>query len=195
HWLDGQPITSVLPMSGVVDRYRRFVVDGSPVATGFVAVADAWACTNPSAGRGLTVGFLQAACLRDVVRENGADPAALVERDPDRTDGEITPWYEAQVAVDRPRFAEMEAIRDGRQPPEPVDQLARDIQAFLGSIMIDADLFRAGLEYIGTITPVQEIIRRPAVASAVRAACEARKNSPPPPLPGPDRAQLLQLVK
>ena len=47
HWLDGTPITGVLAMSGVVDRYRRFVVDGSPIATGFVAVADAWACTNP----------------------------------------------------------------------------------------------------------------------------------------------------
>ena len=34
HWLDGEPITGVLAMSGIVDRYRRFVVDGSPVATG-----------------------------------------------------------------------------------------------------------------------------------------------------------------
>jgi hypothetical protein len=50
HWLDGRPITAVLAMSGIVGRYRRFVVDGSSVATGFVAVADAWACTNPSAG-------------------------------------------------------------------------------------------------------------------------------------------------
>ena len=43
HWLDGEPITPVLAMSGIVDRYRRFVVDGSPVVTGLVAVADAWA--------------------------------------------------------------------------------------------------------------------------------------------------------
>ena len=63
HWLDGEPITGVIAMSGIVDRYRRFVVDESPVATGFVAVADGWACTNPSAGRGLTVGFLHAAVL------------------------------------------------------------------------------------------------------------------------------------
>jgi hypothetical protein len=28
HWLDGEPITDVLAMSGVVDRYRRFVVAG-----------------------------------------------------------------------------------------------------------------------------------------------------------------------
>jgi hypothetical protein len=53
-WLDGRPITDVLPMAGAVDRYRRFVVDDRPVVTGFAAVGDAWACTNPSAGRGLS---------------------------------------------------------------------------------------------------------------------------------------------
>ena len=68
HWLDGEPITDILAMSGVVDRYRRFVVEGTPVATGLVAVADAWACTNPSAGRGLTVGLLHAVRLRDALR-------------------------------------------------------------------------------------------------------------------------------
>ena len=72
HWLDGEPATGVLAMSGIVDRYRRFVVNGAPVATGLVPLADAWACTNPSAGRGLTVGFLHAALLRRVVREAGA---------------------------------------------------------------------------------------------------------------------------
>ena len=71
HWLDGQPITDVLAMSGVVDRYRRFVVDGAPVVTGLLAVADAWACTNPSAGRGMTVGFMHAVRLRDVAARQG----------------------------------------------------------------------------------------------------------------------------
>ena len=50
HWLDGEPITRVLAMGGILDRYRRFVVDGNPVVTGYAAVGDAWACTNPSAG-------------------------------------------------------------------------------------------------------------------------------------------------
>ena len=50
HWLDGEPITDVLPMGGIIDRCRRFVVDGVPVATGIVSVGDSWACTNPSLG-------------------------------------------------------------------------------------------------------------------------------------------------
>ncbi|MGY1671793.1 hypothetical protein [Geodermatophilus sp. SYSU D00710] len=44
--------------------------------TGFAAVGDAWACTNPSAGRGLSVGLLHAALLRSVVAEHLHRPAA-----------------------------------------------------------------------------------------------------------------------
>jgi hypothetical protein len=68
HWLDGEPITEVLLMGGILDKYRRFVVDGRLVATGFAAVGDAWACTNPSAGRGLSIGLIHAQLLRRAVR-------------------------------------------------------------------------------------------------------------------------------
>ncbi len=149
HWLDGQPMSPVLAMSGIADRYRRFVVDGAPVATGFVAVADAWACTNPSAGRGLTVGFLQALRLRDAVGTHGDDPRALVEDFDRRTEADITPRYHAQIAVDRARFGEMVALREGREPTPPANELARRIGGLMASIVASPDLFRAALEYIG----------------------------------------------
>jgi len=146
HWLDGQPITTVLAMSGIADRYRRFVVDGLPVATGFVSVADAWACTNPSAGCGLTVGFLHALRLRDAVRAHGDDPQALVEDFDRRTETDIAPWYHAQIAVDRMRFGEMVAIREGRDPTPPSNELARGIAGLMSSIAASPDLLRDGLE-------------------------------------------------
>jgi flavin-dependent dehydrogenase len=77
HWLDGTPITEVLPIAGKLDRYRRFVIDSTPVATGFAAVGDAWACTNPSAGRGLSMGLIHAQLLRTVIRHDLDDPAAF----------------------------------------------------------------------------------------------------------------------
>jgi 2-polyprenyl-6-methoxyphenol hydroxylase-like FAD-dependent oxidoreductase len=195
HWLDGQPITPVLAMSGIADRYRRFVVDGTPIATGIVVVADAWACTNPSAGRGLTVGFHHALRLRDAVRAQGDHPSALVEDFDRRTEAEIAPWYHAQIAVDRARFAEMEAIREGREVPPPASELARTIRAFASSIAASPDLFRDFLEYVGTITPVQEILGRPEVVQRLAAAREAMKGMEPPgPPPGPNRDQLLQIV-
>src|SRR6185437_12446671 len=49
HWLDGEPLDDrIAVMAKIEDRHRTFVVDGHPVATGVVALADSWACTNPS---------------------------------------------------------------------------------------------------------------------------------------------------
>jgi len=181
-------------MSGIVDRYRRFVVNGAPVATGLVPLADAWACTNPSAGRGLTVGFLHAALLRRVIREAGADPRALVEAFHTRTESEIAPWYDAQIAADRARFDDMDAVREGRELTPATDPLARAIRSLFATMMADPKLFRAALEYIATITPVQRILERPAVTEAINVAFEAMKHMPPPTMPGPTRSQLLELV-
>ena len=77
-WLDGHVITPVLPMSGNVDRYRRFLVDDKPVVTGLVAVADAWACTNPSAGRGSPSDFPTPSCCGTP----SAEQAAIRSRSP-----------------------------------------------------------------------------------------------------------------
>ena len=194
HWLDGEPITDILAMSGIVDRYRRFVVDGAPVATGFLSVADAWACTNPSAGRGLTVGFLHALRLRDALRETRDDPHALACRFDELTEADVTPWYDAQITADRIRFAEIEALREEREPPRPTDVLGEDLLALFTTMAADPDLFRAGLEYIGTITPIQQLVRRPDVAGRMRAALEAMAGSPPLELPGPSRRELLDLM-
>jgi 2-polyprenyl-6-methoxyphenol hydroxylase-like FAD-dependent oxidoreductase len=195
HWLDGDPLTDVLPMSGVVDRYRRFVVDGAPVATGFVAVADAWACTNPSAGRGLAVGFLHAVRLRDALREAGDAPAALVERFDALTEADVAPWYHAQITGDRLRFAQIAALREGREPPQPADELSRLLVSLFAAMPADPELFRAGLEYVSTITPIQQILERPEVKQRLDAAKEALRDSPPFQMPGPDRNQLLDLVR
>jgi 2-polyprenyl-6-methoxyphenol hydroxylase-like FAD-dependent oxidoreductase len=194
HWLDGEPMTDILIMAGIVDRYRRFVADGAPIVTGFVAVGDAWACTNPSAGRGLTVGFLHAVQLRDALRDAGADPRAIADHFDVRTEQNVAPWYHAQIAVDRARFAEMSALRDGRAPEPPADDLARSIGSLMTLIGADPDLFRAGLEYVTTITPVQEILARPEVSARVQAVREAMKGAPSVRFPGPDRQQLLGLL-
>ena len=193
HWLDGEPITDVLPMSGIVDRYRRLVVDDTPVVTGSVTVADAWACTNPSAGRGLTVGFLHALRLRDALREAGDHPRAIVDVFDRKTEAELTPWYRAQMSLDRARNAEMEAAREGRPAP-PGDELAQRIQLLLMAMMGDPDLFRAAFEYIGTMTPVQTILERPDVQQRIAAVVGSMGGAPPPRMPGPARQQLLELM-
>jgi len=81
HWGDAQPITGVQVIAAIEDRHRRHVVDGVPVVTGLAALGDAWACTNPSLGRGASIGLLHACALRDLLREVSPDePERLARR-------------------------------------------------------------------------------------------------------------------
>ena len=103
-------------------------------------------------------------------------------------------FYHAQIAADRIRFAQIQALREGREPPEPVDELGRHLASLFATMTADPDLFRAALEYIGTLTPIQQIVRRPRVAHAVRTAMDALRESAPIEMPGPDRRELLDIV-
>jgi 2-polyprenyl-6-methoxyphenol hydroxylase-like FAD-dependent oxidoreductase len=161
HWLDGEPITPVHLLAGVLDRYRRFVVDGQPVITGFAAVGDAWACTNPSAGRGLSVGLLHAQVLRDVAHRQINDPEAFSREYDAETEREVGPFYRNQIAADRARIAEMNALEEGTPLPAPNPMMAR----LLVAASRDADVFRGMLEISLCVALPQEVIARPHIAA------------------------------
>lgn len=186
HWLDGRPIGGVLAMAGVLDRYRRFVVDGQPVATGFAAVGDAWACTNPSAGRGLSIGMIHAQQVRRVVAEHLGDPAALARAWDDVTERAVTPYYRNQIAADRTRIAQMDALRAGGPLPPPHPATAR----FLTAAMRDPVVYRALLEINLCLALPQEVFGRPGMAERI----EESGSGTPPEAPGPDRRQLVELL-
>ena len=121
HWLSGEPITDIAVFGGLADRRRAFVVDGRPVVTGLVAVGDAWACTNPSLGRGASIGALHASVLRDTVAKEGlGDPDALVNRFHDETERVVGPYVDATLAFDHHRLAAIEADIAG-EPYRPDD--------------------------------------------------------------------------
>ena len=88
----------------------------------------------------------------------------------------------------------MVALREGREPTPPANELARRIGGLMASIVANPDLLRDALEYIGTLTPVQQILERPEVVQRMADAAEAMKGTPRTPIPGPTRAQLLELV-
>ncbi|WP_084508071.1 FAD-dependent oxidoreductase [Mesorhizobium sp. WSM3224] len=161
HWLEGEPITHVLLMAGVLDRYRRFVVDGQPVVTGYAAVGDAWACTNPSAGRGLSVGLLHAQVLRNVARRHIDDPGEFSREYDAETERQIGPFYRNQIAADRARIAEMEALAEGLPMPPPNPMMAK---LFAASAQ-DADVFRGVVEIAMCVSLPQDIFARPHIAA------------------------------
>ena len=92
-----------------------------PVVTGLVAVGDAWASTNPSLGRGASIGALHACVLRDVVAKEGtADADTLVLRFAAETAATVAPYVDSTLSFDRHRLAEIEADVAG-VPYEPAD--------------------------------------------------------------------------
>jgi 2-polyprenyl-6-methoxyphenol hydroxylase-like FAD-dependent oxidoreductase len=191
HWLDGMLIADVPPMAGILDRYRRFVVEGEPVATGYAAVGDAWACTNPSAGRGLSVGLMHAQRLRDVTRSSLVRPRELALEWDAITESELAPWYWNQRATDEARLAEMAAVREGRATAvRTVGPLPPQYAAASDAAPFDADVFRAMLETVGCLALPQDVFARPGLWEKVVAAC------PPEPFvtPGPTRDELLALL-
>ncbi len=186
HWLAGTPITDVLPMAAILDKYRRFVVDGQPIATGVAAVGDAWACTNPSAGRGISVGLIHAQCLRDAVRSSLDDPAAFARTFDELTETNVAPYFWNQIHADRARIAEMDALRDGTEPPPP-DPTAVAVGK---AAMYDADVFRAALEMLMCLALPDEVLARP----GLRDTLDAYADEPAPVLPGPSRSDLIEML-
>jgi 2-polyprenyl-6-methoxyphenol hydroxylase-like FAD-dependent oxidoreductase len=191
HWLDGEPITDVLPMGGIIDRYRRFVVDGVPVATGIVSVGDSWACTNPSLGRGITMGLMHALGTVEVVRQHLDNPLALTLAQDSMTETRVTPWYRDTIEIDRTRIARFNALIGGRPEPQPTDPPARLARAFLVAMMYDADLFRAFTEFRSLLALPQEVMARPGVVDRVMAVAGAHEAVMPP---GPSREELLHML-
>jgi flavin-dependent dehydrogenase len=186
HWLDGQPVTGVLPMAGITDRYHRFVVDGTPVATGFAAVGDAWACTNPSGGRGVSIGIIHAQLLRRTVRSHLGDPAGFARTWDEGTERQVAPFYRDQISADRLRLAEMTALREGRPWSPPESPMSRLVNA----AAYDPGAFRAFLATIMCLALPHDVLTRPDITDTV----ERIGDKTPPPFPGPDRQRLLQML-
>lgn len=191
HWLDGEPITGVLAMGGVTDRYRRFMVDSRPIVTGVAALGDACACTNPSNGRGMTLGLMHVQRLRDVVRAHLANPREFAEVWDEVTEAELTPWYRENVEEDRARIAEMNALRQGREPKPPRTRPALLRQALLAAVPRDADAFRAFVASRCCLTPLRETL---ADAEFVEHIVRVAGDSPRPRPAGPNRAQVLNIL-
>jgi 2-polyprenyl-6-methoxyphenol hydroxylase-like FAD-dependent oxidoreductase len=185
HLLDGDPVSDIVAMAGVLDRSRRYVVDGAPVATGVLSVGDAMACTNPSLGRGITLGLMHAAGTAGVVGEHLGDPLALALAHDEMTRARITPWYQNTVAMDRARLAQLDAVAAGRPAPEPAGSVMQDLTV---AMLHDADLFRAFVEIVAMLSPPREVLARPGLAGRISSVAAEHEAFP---IPGPTRADVL----
>jgi 2-polyprenyl-6-methoxyphenol hydroxylase-like FAD-dependent oxidoreductase len=192
HWLDGTPIDDgVQVMARLEDRYRGFVVDGQPVATGAVAVADSWACSNPANGRGASIGILHALVLRDQLRAAGlGDPAAFAGAFHAATAEIVEPWYRATLTSDRHRIGEITAGLHGAvyDSPDPAYELEKSLDAAFGQ---DPECARANMDIRFVLRTPDEVFARPGLREKVLQLGAGWRAAPPF---GPTREQLLALV-
>jgi 2-polyprenyl-6-methoxyphenol hydroxylase-like FAD-dependent oxidoreductase len=186
HWLAGEPITDVAVFGGLADRRRTFVVDGRPVVTGLVAVGDAWACTNPSLGRGASIGALHACVLRDAVAKEGlGDADALVQRFHEETERVVGPYVDATLAFDRHRLAAIEADIAGaaHRPDDPGWTMATALTA---GARHDPELTRAHAAVAALLATPAEVFADAALRERVLPWAGRPWFSP-----GPSRAELI----
>nr|MBA3799746.1 FAD-dependent oxidoreductase [Geodermatophilaceae bacterium] len=120
------------------------------------------------------------------VRDHLDDPAAFAAAFDARTEEAVAPFYRNQIREDRFRAAEMNALRNGLEPAAMTPRSAQ-ILAAAGQ---DGDVLRGVLETVQCLALPEEVFQRP----GIRERIEATDPVSPPPAPGPDRAQLLQLL-
>jgi 2-polyprenyl-6-methoxyphenol hydroxylase-like FAD-dependent oxidoreductase len=187
--LAAEPVDDAISvMAGIEDRYRRYVVDGAPVATGVVSVADAWAATNPTLGRGISLGARHARRLRDVLREVPVEEhERLVRRFDEITETEQAPWYRSTVWHDRHRIADFQAAIEGRAG---VDDPTWDrFLAFTDAAFGDLELLPHFLDTFRLDRRPEDVVDDPAVVAHL----EANGIRPPEDVT-PTRRQVLDAV-
>ena len=192
HWADAEPLDDgVTSMTKMEDRITNYLVDGEPVATGVVAVGDSWACTNPSLGRGATIGMLHAQALRDALGEVSLDdPVALAHAFGANTEESVVPWLMATRSIDQERKREIEADIAGMdyESADPAREIGK---AFGHGATIDAELSRAFTAVAGMLETPDVALGRPGVFERVIEVGSGWHDDLPP---GPSRPELMELL-
>ena len=175
-------------LAGIEDRFQRLVVDGTPVATGVVSVGDAWACTNPSLGRGASIGLLHARALTDLLRETDTDDAEkLVRRFDEVSTAVVEPLDRMTLALDRHRLAEINGDVVG-VPYETDDPGWAVNKALYAAGLVDPQAVRTWSLLAALLATPAEVFADRAVVERIMALGVA---APRYPLPGPTRTELL----
>ena len=179
-WTDPErfaPLTSVMRGGTLVNSYRG---QGRPPA-GVLFVGDAVSTTNPSAGRGVSLGLLQAGALLDLLAEHGDDRDAGTALDA-WCDAQIKPWYDDHVMDDAYLVRRYRGEQVGPDEPLPSDLVCDAMAA-------DPSLAGIVLPYLGMMAPPASL-----AAAHDRVRALMRDGWRPTPAPGPAKEELLELA-
>jgi 2-polyprenyl-6-methoxyphenol hydroxylase-like FAD-dependent oxidoreductase len=192
HWADGAPQGDSFSMASTANTTREFVVDGVPCATGVVPVGDAWGFTNPSIGRGITLGLMHAVDIAPAIAEHVEDPRRLAVEWARRTAERAARWHASTVDFDRIRAPEVEAHLHGL--PDSFDASDPSVagpRAFASASHHDLQVLQWFFEVVGCLTLPDEVMARDGVFERV---LDVALSTPPSSSPGPTRTELEELL-
>lgn len=201
-----EPVTEVRAMAKLLNRRRRFVADGRPLALGVHVLGDAAVCTNPLYGRGCSLAFVHAYALADVVREHGADLHAAALAFDAATGRELLPWYRAARDQDREAREVAAAYARGERSdgsPAAAPGQAVDPKAFLRSVLrdglipalrTDVEVVRAFMRVFNLLVPPDALMADPALMGRILSAWRDRERREALPTAGPEREAMLEVI-
>jgi 2-polyprenyl-6-methoxyphenol hydroxylase-like FAD-dependent oxidoreductase len=192
HWADGEPQGDAISMAATANTTREFIVDGTPCATGVVPLADAWGFTNPSIGRGITLGMMHVVEMAPAIAQHIDEPRQLAGEWERRTGDLPARWHTSTVDFDRLRAPEVDALIQGRDDPfDSSDPSVAGPRAFASAAHYDPQVLQWFFEVIGCYTLPDDVIAREGVLDRV---LEVALSTPPYSSPGPNRAELEAIL-
>ncbi len=194
------PISEVEPLSGLINRIRRFVDDqGRPTVLGLHAIGDAHTCTNPFYGRGCSLALIQAGLLIDAFAEQ-ADADARARQYERGTVRETEPWFAHSVEMDRMLKVGGPAATDqvvdaelAAQQEQARADAARGMQTVMAAGATDPVIGRAFLRVFNMLLQPADLGRDPEFLGRVAEVLANPDAYPIPKIEGPTRDELLPL--
>jgi 2-polyprenyl-6-methoxyphenol hydroxylase-like FAD-dependent oxidoreductase len=167
-----EPTTDVFCLGAFDNRLRSLVRHGRPVVRGLWQVGDALATTNPTRGRGVSMGLMAAGQLTDVLaaHDDPDDAALAFEAWRDRV---LAVVYSECAATDVLAARQLSAGLAGRSMPANAPALeipehhpftAKELERAAG---LDPDLFRVFLRATVLLDDERQVLA-PEVAARVR---------------------------
>lgn len=142
-------------------------------------VGDAVCTTNPSAGRGVSLGLLQAAALLDALAEH-ADPEDASAAFDHWCDEQLRPWYDDHVAVDASTIRSYDGEELDVDGPITSDTV-------VAASEVAPDLLPLVMPFLGMVTLPSSL-----AAAEPRVRALLHEGWRPGPQPGPTREDLVE---
>jgi hypothetical protein len=188
-----EPTSPVFALGSLDNRMRSLVRDGRPVVLGLHQVGDALATTNPTRGRGISMGLAAVGALHDLVG-TGSDPESTALAFEAWRAGVLGTYYRETAAGDAVVGAKLRAsfedvpVPANAPPVELPDDHPLSWPELEGACVRDPDLFRVMMRANGLMDDHRHVSSPDVTERALRLRDE--RPDPPPVAESVETADL-----